>query len=214
MHVPVLGPGAGHHLPGHQGCFADTDGGCGGFASARRAFLEVLRFNVLCAGAPRDACANSVRKQLLSVSGVTDVHSLHVWSLNATQALLSVHVTAGGPTCTHPASIRDKSKPCRERFLLCLLRGRRRRTGGARQRDRAPARRVQLLRRHSPGGALKLLVPAYIMFKYFLHFIHKSCIYKESLQKVLRLLEYLSISRHTNKHCSVLHGLNRLLYKS
>lgn len=41
---------------------------------------------------------DSVRTQLLSVSGVTDVHSVHVWSLNMTHALLSVHVTAGRPT--------------------------------------------------------------------------------------------------------------------
>lgn len=52
----------------------------------------------LCAGTPRDVCVDSVRTQLLSVSGVTDVHGLHVWSLNTTHALLSVHVTAGRPT--------------------------------------------------------------------------------------------------------------------
>lgn len=52
----------------------------------------------LCAGTPRDVRVHSVRTQLLSVSGVTDVHSLHVWSLNMTHALLSVHVTAGRPT--------------------------------------------------------------------------------------------------------------------
>lgn len=52
----------------------------------------------LWAGTPRDVRVDSVRTQLLSVSGVTDVHSLHVWSLNMTHALLSVHVTAGRPT--------------------------------------------------------------------------------------------------------------------
>lgn len=46
------------------------------------------------AGATRDVRVDSVRKRLLSVRGVTDVHSLHVWSLNMTQSLLSVHVTA------------------------------------------------------------------------------------------------------------------------
>ncbi|CAG13210.1 unnamed protein product [Tetraodon nigroviridis] len=51
-------------------------------------------FRILMEGAPRDVCADSVRKQLLSVRGVADVHRLHVWSLNATQPLLSVHVTA------------------------------------------------------------------------------------------------------------------------
>lgn len=52
----------------------------------------------LCAGTPRDVRVDSVRTQLLSVSGVMHVHSLHVWSLNMTHALLSVHVTAGRPT--------------------------------------------------------------------------------------------------------------------
>uniref|UniRef100_H2SRN1 Probable proton-coupled zinc antiporter SLC30A3 n=1 Tax=Takifugu rubripes TaxID=31033 RepID=H2SRN1_TAKRU len=51
-------------------------------------------FRILMEGTPRDVRVHSVRTQLLSVSGVTDVHSLHVWSLNMTHALLSVHVTA------------------------------------------------------------------------------------------------------------------------
>lgn len=47
------------------------------------------------AGTPQDVHINSVRELLLSVRGVTAVHSLHMWSLNMTRSLLSVHVAAG-----------------------------------------------------------------------------------------------------------------------
>lgn len=36
-----------------------------------------------------------MRELLLSVRGVLDVHSLHVWSLNISHYLLSVHLAAG-----------------------------------------------------------------------------------------------------------------------
>lgn len=47
------------------------------------------------AGAPQDINSNTVRELLLSVRGIVAVHSLHAWSLNMTQALLSVHVVTG-----------------------------------------------------------------------------------------------------------------------
>uniref|UniRef100_A0A4W6FQU7 Probable proton-coupled zinc antiporter SLC30A3 n=1 Tax=Lates calcarifer TaxID=8187 RepID=A0A4W6FQU7_LATCA len=51
---------------------------------------DVLR--ILMEGAPQDINSNTVRELLLSVRGIVAVHSLHAWSLNMTQALLSVHV--------------------------------------------------------------------------------------------------------------------------
>uniref|UniRef100_A0A8C3G8G0 Probable proton-coupled zinc antiporter SLC30A3 n=1 Tax=Cyclopterus lumpus TaxID=8103 RepID=A0A8C3G8G0_CYCLU len=51
---------------------------------------DVLR--ILMAGAPRDVDFSSVRERLLSVKGVTSLHSLHVWSLNTTRSFLSVHM--------------------------------------------------------------------------------------------------------------------------
>lgn len=39
---------------------------------------------------------NSVRELLLSVKGVMALHSLHMWSLNTTHSLVSVHVVTGG----------------------------------------------------------------------------------------------------------------------
>lgn len=47
------------------------------------------------AGTPQGVTFNTVRELLLSVRGVVAVHSLHMWSLNMTQSLLSVHVATG-----------------------------------------------------------------------------------------------------------------------
>ncbi|KAK2826583.1 hypothetical protein Q5P01_020797 [Channa striata] len=49
---------------------------------------DVLR--ILMEGAPQDV--HAVREQLLSVRGLAAVHTLHMWSLNMTHSLLSVHV--------------------------------------------------------------------------------------------------------------------------
>ncbi|XP_049918300.1 zinc transporter 2-like [Epinephelus moara] len=49
-------------------------------------------FRILMEGAPQHVNSSAVRELLLSVRGVVDVHSLHVWSLNMTRSLLSVHV--------------------------------------------------------------------------------------------------------------------------
>ncbi|AWP16139.1 putative zinc transporter 2-like [Scophthalmus maximus] len=52
---------------------------------------DILR--ILMEGSPRDVPLSRVRELLLlSVGGVVAVHSLHVWSLNMSNALLSVHV--------------------------------------------------------------------------------------------------------------------------
>lgn len=48
-----------------------------------------------CEGTPQNINFNSVRKLLLSVRGIVAVHSLHMWSLNMTHSLLSVHVVTG-----------------------------------------------------------------------------------------------------------------------
>ncbi|XP_077395211.1 proton-coupled zinc antiporter SLC30A2-like [Festucalex cinctus] len=51
-------------------------------------------FRVLMDGAPPGISVASVQDALLSVPGVSSLHRLHVWSLDMTHALLSVHVTA------------------------------------------------------------------------------------------------------------------------
>ena len=54
-----------------------------------------LSVDCVSAGTPRDVDVSAVRELLLSVRGVVAVHSLHMWSLNMTHSLLSVHVAAG-----------------------------------------------------------------------------------------------------------------------
>ncbi|XP_044022684.1 zinc transporter 2-like isoform X2 [Siniperca chuatsi] len=52
-------------------------------------------FRILMEGTPQDIHLDTVRELLLSVRGVKAVHSLHLWSLNMTHSLLSVHVASG-----------------------------------------------------------------------------------------------------------------------
>ncbi|XP_028250784.1 zinc transporter 2-like isoform X5 [Parambassis ranga] len=49
-------------------------------------------FRILMEASPQNLSNSAVRELLLSVRGVTAVHSLHMWSLNMTHILLSVHV--------------------------------------------------------------------------------------------------------------------------
>ncbi|XP_078134232.1 proton-coupled zinc antiporter SLC30A2-like [Sander vitreus] len=49
-------------------------------------------FRILMEGVPYGVTFSTVRELLLSVRGVVGVHSLHMWSLNMTHSLLSVHV--------------------------------------------------------------------------------------------------------------------------
>lgn len=46
-------------------------------------------------GTPQHVDVVAVKKQLLSVRGVADLHNLHTWSLNTNNCLISVHVAAG-----------------------------------------------------------------------------------------------------------------------
>ncbi|CAN9502401.1 unnamed protein product [Ophioblennius macclurei] len=49
-------------------------------------------FRILMQGAPQDLNFSAVKEQLRSVKGVSDIHNLHMWSLNMNHSLLSVHV--------------------------------------------------------------------------------------------------------------------------
>ncbi|XP_029973343.1 zinc transporter 2-like [Salarias fasciatus] len=49
-------------------------------------------FRILMQGAPQGLKFSAVKELLRSVRGVTDIHSLHMWSLNMNHSLLSVHV--------------------------------------------------------------------------------------------------------------------------
>ncbi|XP_066504862.1 proton-coupled zinc antiporter SLC30A2-like [Hoplias malabaricus] len=49
-------------------------------------------FRILMEGTPNDIDFDSVRDALLSVNGVIDTHSLHIWALTMSQPQISVHV--------------------------------------------------------------------------------------------------------------------------
>uniref|UniRef100_A0A3P8SSR7 Probable proton-coupled zinc antiporter SLC30A3 n=1 Tax=Amphiprion percula TaxID=161767 RepID=A0A3P8SSR7_AMPPE len=51
-------------------------------------------FRILMEGVPQDLSFSAVKDLLLSVRGVAAVHGLHMWSVNMSQSLLSVHVAA------------------------------------------------------------------------------------------------------------------------
>ncbi|XP_068194843.1 proton-coupled zinc antiporter SLC30A2-like [Antennarius striatus] len=51
-------------------------------------------FRILMEGVPQGVHVSRVRELLLSVRGVVALHNLHMWSLNMTHSLLSVHLAA------------------------------------------------------------------------------------------------------------------------
>uniref|UniRef100_A0A4W6FS45 Probable proton-coupled zinc antiporter SLC30A3 n=1 Tax=Lates calcarifer TaxID=8187 RepID=A0A4W6FS45_LATCA len=77
---------------------------------------DVLR--ILMEGAPQDINSNTVRELLLSVRGIVAVHSLHAWSLNMTQALLSVHVVTGK---INNANLNSTQAICKFSLLLKVV---------------------------------------------------------------------------------------------
>lgn len=61
------------------------------------------------AGTPLYVDVDAVKKQLLSVRGVADLHNLHIWSLNTNHRLISVHVAAGAQTDAAKLNLFDDS---------------------------------------------------------------------------------------------------------
>ncbi len=65
--------------------------GIGLFILPRTWVLLKDAVGVLLEGTPSDVNITSLRESLASVSGVTDVHDLHVWSLTSSMNAMSVH---------------------------------------------------------------------------------------------------------------------------
>jgi cobalt-zinc-cadmium efflux system protein len=57
--------------------------------------LSIVRetLNILLEGTPRDISISDIRETLCGISGVEDVHDLHVWSLGSQTHALASHVT-------------------------------------------------------------------------------------------------------------------------
>ncbi|XP_044290988.1 zinc transporter 2 [Varanus komodoensis] len=60
--------------------------------------LSILRdvVLVLMEGTPKGVDFNTVKNILLSISGVKDLHSLHIWALTVSHPVLSVHIAING----------------------------------------------------------------------------------------------------------------------
>lgn len=71
--------------------------------------------NVLMEGAPAHLDVAEIRRCLLDVPGVADIHDLHLWSLGGSHPLLTAHLVldAEGRTCS---ALREATDRLRERF--------------------------------------------------------------------------------------------------
>jgi zinc transporter 1 len=59
-------------------------------------FCAVVRSTsyILLQGVPSNIALGEVRKAILQVDGVLDLHELHVWQLSETKVVASVHISA------------------------------------------------------------------------------------------------------------------------
>lgn len=46
-------------------------------------------------GVPKNIDVNEIKKELLRIPGVADIHHTHVWSLSTTENAMTVHVVIG-----------------------------------------------------------------------------------------------------------------------
>ncbi|WP_214406447.1 cation diffusion facilitator family transporter [Pseudonocardia lacus] len=76
--------------------------------------------HVLLEGAPRDVDVAGVRRALLAVPGVVDVHDLHVWTINDRNPAASAHLVAEHPVpgCGDGSVLDRAATVLRERFGL------------------------------------------------------------------------------------------------
>ncbi|XP_028995237.1 proton-coupled zinc antiporter SLC30A2-like isoform X2 [Betta splendens] len=77
-------------------------------------------FRTLMEGTPQNINYNTVRKLLLSVRGVVAVHNLHMWSLNMSHSLLSVHVLTEDSADSHTVLMKS-TKLLRSEFSFSSI---------------------------------------------------------------------------------------------
>lgn len=69
---------------------------------------------VLMEGSPLDFEIDTLRKDLKKITGVTEVHDLHVWSLSVGKLSLSCHMISDNPQL----SLREASNLCRNKYKI------------------------------------------------------------------------------------------------
>lgn len=75
--------------------------------------------NILLEGAPRGLSLNEIRKTLIDLNGVEDVHDLHVWSLGSNSRALATHITIADIPPSESNAILEKIRDVlREKFHI------------------------------------------------------------------------------------------------
>ena len=74
--------------------------------------------NVLLEGVPGGIELDAVRRAMLDVTGVMDVHDLHVWALTGGRVCLTAHVVAPSRAADQEAVVSELNGVLRERFAI------------------------------------------------------------------------------------------------
>jgi cobalt-zinc-cadmium efflux system protein len=61
--------------------------------------MDIIResLRIFLQGTPRGISPDEVRKSILAVNEVGDIHGLHIWSISSTEVFLSCHICVEGP---------------------------------------------------------------------------------------------------------------------
>ncbi len=83
-----------------------------------REIYNIIRHtvNALLDAVPADVDFNAVKRDLLSVPGVSEVNDLHIWQTGAGQKLLSAHLVSDDETPDHEQIIRTLQEILHERY--------------------------------------------------------------------------------------------------
>lgn len=74
--------------------------------------------NVLLEGVPGGIELDAVRRAMLDVTGVMDVHDLHIWALTGGRVCLTAHVVAPSRAADQEAVVSELNGVLRERFTI------------------------------------------------------------------------------------------------
>lgn len=76
--------------------------------------------NILLQGAPKGIAVSEIESALLSISGVSEVHNLHVWSLTSSRNVITAHIVTKAPVERFAGIRREIEKLLEERHDLHL----------------------------------------------------------------------------------------------
>jgi len=75
--------------------------------------------HILMEGAPAHIGVEAVREQLLSLSGVEDVHDLHIWSITPSHPMITAHIqVAADQPCSHNSLLEQARELLKKEFNI------------------------------------------------------------------------------------------------